>query len=269
MGRSTRIQDVRFIIANSSGDSECLKAKHETWRICRLDHIHVNVQRHWLHETWGILQTGSRKDSRKDNGRSSVLEMKRSGMELFFIHLKENGTTATQMVEPFKDTSHPVFKSFSAFESGNSEKKWQRHHTLQCGRFKHGALIPNHSFCKSAQYLRSSPELVWAIRFDWGRKGTRKTSWMERIGDQRCIVKSKLSRSKTFGIFSKTCIWTQFTAEHGVMHPTKKRATHSCSCSTWGGWRNGLHIKCTATVPVCGCCCRLHHRKILSTPQAG
>ena len=31
-----------------------------------------------------------RRDSRKDTGRSSVLEMKRSGMELFLVHLKEN-----------------------------------------------------------------------------------------------------------------------------------------------------------------------------------
>ena len=34
----------------------------------------------------------TRQDSCKDIGCSSVLETKRSGMELFFTHLKENGT---------------------------------------------------------------------------------------------------------------------------------------------------------------------------------
>ena len=34
----------------------------------------------------------TRKDSRRDTGRFSVLERKRSGMELFSIHQKENGT---------------------------------------------------------------------------------------------------------------------------------------------------------------------------------
>ena len=57
-------------------------------------------------------------------------------------------STATQMVERFKDTGHPAFKSISAFffESWNSEKEqWQRHHTLQCGCFEHRALVPKHS----------------------------------------------------------------------------------------------------------------------------
>ena len=54
-----------------------------------------------------------------------------------------------QILRKFQDTGHPVVKSI------------KRHHTLhQCGCFKHRALVPNHSFCKSAQYLRSSFELV-------------------------------------------------------------------------------------------------------------
>ena len=51
-------------------------------------------------------------------------------------------------------------QEYQCFESCNSEAaEYQRHHTLQCGCFKHRALVPNHSFCKSAQYLRSSFEL--------------------------------------------------------------------------------------------------------------
>ena len=44
------------------------------------------------------------------------------------------------------------------WNSENVERK--RNHTLQCGCFKHRTLVPNLSFCKSAQYLRSSFELV-------------------------------------------------------------------------------------------------------------
>ena len=47
------------------------------------------------------------------------------------------------------------------FEWWNSEKEeWQGHHTLQCGCFEHHDLVPNHSFCKSAQYLPGSFESV-------------------------------------------------------------------------------------------------------------
>ena len=61
----------------------------------------------------------------RNTGRFSVLETKRSCMELFLFHLKENGTlpTATQMVERLKDTSHPLFKSISALSRGILKKK--------------------------------------------------------------------------------------------------------------------------------------------------
>ena len=70
-------------------------------------------------------------------------------------------STATQMVEQFKDTGHPVFKSISALSRRIPKKEgWQRHNTLQCGCCEHRALIPNHSLSESAQYLMSSFELV-------------------------------------------------------------------------------------------------------------
>ena len=44
-------------------------------------------------------------------------------------------------------------QEYQCFESCNPEKeKYQRHHTPQCGCFKHRALVPNHFFCKSAQF---------------------------------------------------------------------------------------------------------------------
>ena len=46
------------------------------------------------------------------------------------------------MMERFKDTCHPLFKSISALRSWNSEKEeQQRHHTLQCGCFKPRVLL--------------------------------------------------------------------------------------------------------------------------------
>ena len=51
----------------------------------------------------------TRRESRRDTGRSSVLETKRSGMELFIKHLKENGTLSNQ--------------EYQCFESWNPEKK--------------------------------------------------------------------------------------------------------------------------------------------------
>ena len=48
-------------------------------------------------------------------------------------------STATRMVERFKDTGHPVFKSISALSRGILKRK----NTLQCGCFEHRALVPN------------------------------------------------------------------------------------------------------------------------------
>ena len=51
-------------------------------------------------------------------------------------------STATQMVERFKDTGHPVFKRISALRQINSEKEeWQRHSTFQRGCFEHRVLF--------------------------------------------------------------------------------------------------------------------------------
>ena len=60
-------------------------------------------------------------------GRSSVFETKRSGMELFLTHPKEKWVSAaTQMVERFKETGHPVFKSISALTRGILKRKNNR-----------------------------------------------------------------------------------------------------------------------------------------------
>ena len=67
-----------------------------------------------------------------------------------------------------RDESSNIQKH-QCFESWTSEKGgWQRHHTLHCGCVKHRTLISNDSLSKSAQYLRSSLQLM-----HW-RMGNRK-----------------------------------------------------------------------------------------------
>ena len=100
-------------------------------------YLHVNVQRHRLEkekERWNLYfefrgsQRIRQKNSREDIGRSSALDTKRSGMGVSPTSLQEKWeTTDTELVERFKDTCHPQ--------------------TLQCGCFRHTALVPNQSFC--------------------------------------------------------------------------------------------------------------------------
>ena len=143
-----------FVTADSSENPRWFaRTEHWTWEIHRPDHLHVNFQRHRLDKTWKRWNLyfkfrkiqGIREmiDSRKDTGRSSVLEMKRSDTGIFPSHLKENWTLQPlKLVERFKDTGHPVFNSISALSRGIPEKEnYQGHHTLQCRFFKHRALV--------------------------------------------------------------------------------------------------------------------------------
>ena len=85
----------------------------------------------------------TRKHSRKIIGRSSVLEMKRSGTELSATHLKENEVPSPQRGGTFPRNWTPsIIQGHQCFESWHSEKeKCQRHHTLQCGCFKHSSFF--------------------------------------------------------------------------------------------------------------------------------
>ena len=155
----------------------------------------------------------TRKNCRRDTGRSSVLETKRSGME--------NQSTFRRKVEfrSFKDGTaiqghrSPSLYKCQCIESWNSvNPDRKRNHTLQCGCFKLRTLVPNHSFCNSAQYFRSSFELVLAIRFKNGQEGTRKNSRNWRIREQRNTKEREFKRSEL--VFSKTSIWKQIAVKH-------------------------------------------------------
>ena len=66
-----------------------------------------------------------RRNSRRDTGRSSVLETRRSGMELFFTHLKEKVTL--QPLIWWKDSKTPLIsKSISALSRGILKNKNNR-----------------------------------------------------------------------------------------------------------------------------------------------
>ena len=84
---------------------------------------------------------------------------------------------------------------------------------------------------------------MWTIRLDRGRKGTRKT---ERIRDQRCIDKCEITRSKTFGIFSKTSISKQFVGNIQDFESLSEtiRFTRVCEiASSWHRVSAGLSYK--------------------------
>ena len=172
----------------------------------------------------------TQRNSRRDTGRSSVLETKRSCMELFLRHLKENGTL--QPLKRFKDTGHPVFKRISALSRGILKKKHDRHHTLPCGCFKHRALVPDHSFCKSAQYIRSSFKFFGLTEEEKGQE--KPPGKKESVTKERCIDKCEITRSKPCGILSKTSIWKQFvrTSDHCPRRFSSQGfAKVHCSCT--------------------------------------
>ena len=94
----------------------------------------------------------------------------------------------------------PSLHKCQCIESWNSEiAVRKRNHTLQCGCFN-----------ESAQYSRSSFELVCAIPFDRRRTATRKNSLKSRICEQRNTTEREFTSSEPYGIFSKTRTWKQF-----------------------------------------------------------
>ena len=154
----------------------------------------------------------TRRYSRRDTGRSSVLETTRSGMELFLAHLTEKWVTAATQVERFKGTGHAVFKSISASTRGILKKKNGR----DTKNFNADASITELLF----GIIHSVNELSiygavtnWCAQFGFTEE-EKKQEKTERIRDQRCIDKCEITRSKICGIFSETGIWKQFAAKN-------------------------------------------------------
>ena len=92
------------------------------------------------------------------------------------LHTLKKGewdSTADNMVQQFKETGHLVFKGISALSRGILKQNKGKSTIHFQWRFdEHRTLVPNDSFGKSAQYVRSRGEWKSSIRLDRGRKGT-------------------------------------------------------------------------------------------------
>ena len=96
----------------------------------------------------------------------STRVLKRSGMEVL--------RHASKLVQRFEETGHLVSTEFQCLESWDPEKVKKGEETIHFNGDSTNTelLFQTIRFCKSAQYLRSSGELVSTIRRDRGRKGT-------------------------------------------------------------------------------------------------
>ena len=140
----------------------------------------------------------------------------RKDVELFLKHLKENGTTAAQMVERFKHTGHPVDKSISALSRVILKKKNNRatrHFNADASNtellFRIIHSVNQLSICGAVSN--------WCEQFGLteGEKGTRTTSWKERIRDQRCIDKCEITLVSSPRLVSETVCGKRYrTSNH-------------------------------------------------------
>ena len=159
--------------------------------------------------------------SRKDIRHSWVRGRKRSGMEILLTLKKENWDSAADEMVQRLTSSFPTNQCIETrnFEAGKVEK----HHTLQWTIDEHRTLVPNNSFYKSAQYLRSSVELGSSIQFDRRRTGT-----IQILCGQRDVDKVTTGRSTTVGISSDNSIWKQDARERFELQAlTSKKTAHT------------------------------------------
>ena len=124
------------------------------------------------------------------------------------LHTLKKGewdSTADNMVQQFKETGHLVFKSISALSRGILKQKKGKSTVHFQWRFdEHRTLVPNDSFGKSAQYVRSRGEWKSSVRLDRGRKGMSQF-----LRGQQDVDKFTTGRSTTLGISSDSNTWKQ------------------------------------------------------------
>ena len=182
-----------FVIADSSENPGWFaRAEHKTRRIlqtgsssCQCSTTSIGQEKEMMEFAFRIWKKSrnTRRDSRKDTGRFWFLEMKRSVVELFLAHLKEN--EILQQLRCWNDSKIQVIQYSRVLVLWVVEF-WKRrmaetpYTSMRC--FDLGTLVANHSLCKSAECLPSSYELVWTIRLDRGRKRdkkNRKNPWLK------------------------------------------------------------------------------------------
>ena len=186
----------------------------------KIFHPNVEFSPSFFRQLIGTAKSGCPERWRKREGRNfaGTLDVPQSWISKELVwkikvpswrKVRFSGFTDDSAIQGNRSPSLYKCQCFESWNSENVERK--RNHALQCGYFKHRTLVLNPSFCESSQHLRSSFELVWTVRLDRGRKGTREAT---RIRDQRCINMCEITRSKTFGIPSKTCIWKELARKH-------------------------------------------------------
>ena len=188
------------------------KKEHPARRVQWPDHLHVNVQWRWVENEWWEMYFECRNSQELRNEiLARTLDILGSWVgrdvvwQFFFPLKKENG-----ILQPTKWCNDSkklviVFTSISALSRGILKQKKGKSATHSQWRFdEHRTLVPNSSFCKSVQCLRSSGELVSSIRFNRRRKGTSQSSCGQQDFDQ-----VETGRSTTLGISSDTSDWKQ------------------------------------------------------------
>ena len=180
-------------------ESETLNLKNS-----QTDHLHVNVQRHRLDkekETMELCISNSEKvkeyAKRFSQGHWTCFgpgDEKKWYGTLSYIPEGKWDCTATQVVERFNDTGHPVFKSISALNRAILKQQNIRdiiHFNADASNTELLFRII-HSVCKSAQYLRSSFELCEQFGL------TEEEKVQERpLGKKESVSKGVLIREKS------------------------------------------------------------------------
>ena len=256
---SPRIFVIAEILQKNPGCSA--RAEHQTRRIYSLDHLHVNVQRHRLDKTrkWCNLyfEFSEVKEYAKRFSQGHWTFLGLGDEKKWFGTLRctlegKWDSAATQLVERFKDTGHPVFESMSALSRGILKKK--NRDTIPFNADASNTELWFRIVHSVIQLSIYGPVSNWCKPFGLTEEESEFERPLARIRDQRFTVKFEFSRSKTFGIFSKTSIWKQFAGKHSVLlilvwdnsiyKGMRRRSFYASSFSwyelqsqTWRGWR--------------------------------
>ena len=151
-----------FVIISFSRDPERLGDKeHQARRLQGPDHLHVNVQRHCV---W---------KKNDENCISNAEEVRNYAMKFLPGHWtflgpgseeKWYGDSRQQNGTAIRRDWSSCLQKNQCFESWKLEaKERQMYHSLLWGFSKYRTLVPNSSFCKSAQCVRSGYELVLSV----------------------------------------------------------------------------------------------------------
>ena len=159
-------------------------------------------------------------------------------LELFLFYLKEN-----EILQPLrwwydakKKPRSSSIQEYQCFESWNCEKEDMAETPYTSMRMLQTPSSCSESFilCKSAQYLRSSYELVWTIRLDRGRKGSKKNLLEEKNPWPKVYLTSVKSQEVKFLVSSpRPSVWKQFAGKHSGLRIADGDNSIHKSLRTW------------------------------------